>query len=223
MTKIAILQSNFIPWRGYFEIISKVDTFVIYDEVQYTKNDWRNRNQIKTPNGLVWLTIPVKQINLNQKISETEVVNQTWRRKHLNSIKLNYAKSPFFREYIDGIAKLYDGNETLLSEINLNFIKEICDILNIKTRIIDSKDLKLEGDRNQRLVDACKKLNATSYLSGKAAQSYIDEDLFAKNNIEVKWMDYSHFSEYHQQYPPFSMSVSIIDTILNIGNKNIFS
>jgi len=129
--KIAILQSNYIPWRGYFNIISKVDTFVIYDEVQYTKNDWRNRNQIKTPNGLVWLTIPVKQYSLNQKIYETEVVNQAWRRKHINSIKINYSKTPFFNEYFDTIANLYDGNEKLLSEINLRFIKGFCDILNI--------------------------------------------------------------------------------------------
>lgn len=223
MSKIAILQSNYIPWRGYFDIISQVDTFVIYDEVQYTKNDWRNRNQIKTPNGLLWLTIPVKQNSLNQKIYETEVVNQTWRRKHINSIKLNYSKAPFFKEYFDVIANLYEGNETLLSEINLKFINGFCDILNIKTKLIDSRHLKLEGNKNQRLIDSCKKLNATSYLSGKAAQGYLDGELFDKNNIKVEWMDYTHLSEYNQIYPPFNMSVSIIDTILHIGNKNIFS
>ena len=223
MTKIAVLQSNYIPWRGYFDIISKVDHFVIYDEVQYTKNDWRNRNQIKTQNGLVWLTIPVKQTNLNQKICETEVVNQIWRRKHMNSIRLNYSKAPFYNDYIDSIAYLYEGNETLLSEINLKFIRGFCEILNINTNIIDSKDLKLKGDKNERLVDACQKLNATSYLSGKAAQKYLNNDMFSQQNIEVQWMDYCHLSEYKQLYPPFNMGVSIIDTLLNIGNKNIFS
>jgi hypothetical protein len=221
--KIAILQSNYIPWRGYFNIISQVDTFVIYDEVQYTKNDWRNRNQLKSPSGPIWLTIPVKQNNLDQKINETEVANQTWRRKHINSIKLNYSKAPFFREYYDMIANLYEGNEKLLSEINLKFIKGFCDILNIKTKLINSSDLKLEGDKNRRLIDACQKLKASSYLSGKAAQSYLDSDLFLKNNIQVEWMDYTHLSDYPQLYPPFNMGVSIIDTILNIGNKNIFS
>jgi len=223
MTKIAILQSNYIPWRGYFDIISKVDSFVIYDEVQYTKNDWRNRNQIKTLSGPLWLTIPVKQTSLNQKIYETEVVNQLWRRKHLNSIRSNYSKAPFFKEYFDFIANLYNGNEMLLSEINLKFIKGFCDILNIKTNLIDSRELKLEGDKNQRLINACHKLNATSYLSGKTAQCYLDEYLFVKNNIKLEWMDYSHLTEYHQLYPPYNVGVSIIDTILNIGNKNIFS
>lgn len=223
MTKIAVLQSNYIPWRGYFDIISKVDHFVIYDEVQYTKNDWRNRNQIKSPNGLIWLTIPVKQTNLDQKICETEVVNQIWRRKHMNSIKLNYSKAPFYDAYIDSIANLYEGNETLLSEINLKFIKGFCEILNINTEIINSKNLKLNGDRNGRLVDACQKLKSKNYLSGKAAQNYLDYDLFTNQNIEIEWMDYSHLSEYNQLYPPFHMGVSIIDTILNIGNTNIFS
>jgi hypothetical protein len=221
--KIAILQSNYIPWRGYFNIISEVDVFVIYDEVQYTKNDWRNRNQIKSPTGPIWLTIPVKQNNLEQKIYETEVANQIWRRKHLNSIKLNYSKAPYFNEYFDMIANLFEGNEKLLSEINLKFIKGFCEILNIKTILINSSELKLEGDKNQRLIDACQKLNASSYLSGKAAQSYLDTDLFLTNNIQVEWMDYNHLSDYPQLYPPFKMGVSILDTILNIGNKNIFS
>jgi hypothetical protein len=222
MNKIAILQSNYIPWRGYFDIIKQVDTFVIYDEVQYTKNDWRNRNKIKTLSGLKWMTIPVKQKTLDQKIFETEVVDQNWRRKHLNSIKLNYAKAPFFNEYISQIESLFNGNEKLLSDINLKFIKGICEMLNIKTEIIDSKELNLSGDKNQRLIEACYKLNATHYLSGKAAQSYIDLMFFEENNITVEWMDYSHYQEYPQLFPPFEMGVSVIDSILNIGNKNIF-
>jgi len=215
MKKIAILQSNYIPWRGYFDIIKNVDTFVVYDEVQYTKNDWRNRNKIKTPNGLQWLTIPVKQKCLEQKIFETEVVDQNWRRKHLNSIKLNYAKAPFFEMYINQLESLYDGNEVLLSDINLKFIKGICKMLNIQTKIIDSRELELKGDKNQRLIDACIKLEATHYLSGKAAQSYIETQLFKDKGITVDWMDYSHYREYPQLHPPFVMGVSIIDYLLN--------
>jgi hypothetical protein len=143
MKKIAILQSNYIPWKSYFDIIKQVDTFVVYDEVQYTKNDWRNRNKIKTPNGLQWLTIPVKQKSLDQKIFETEVAEQSWRRKHLNSIRLNYARAPFFDLHSQKIEKLYEGNEILLSEINLKFIKGICKILNIQTQIIDSMQVAL--------------------------------------------------------------------------------
>lgn len=215
MNRIAILQSNYIPWRGYFDIIKQVDVFVIYDEVQFTKNDWRNRNKIKTPNGLQWLTIPVKHKSLDQKIFETEVVNQQWRRKHLNSLKLNYAKAPCFDLSITQIEKLYEGDEILLSEINLKFIKGICEMLNIQTEIVNSRELELKGDKNQRLIDACKKLNATNYLSGKAAQSYLDVNLFKKNNIEVEWMDYDHLTEYPQLYPPFEHGVTILDLIFN--------
>jgi len=215
MKKIAILQSNYIPWKSYFDIIKQVDTFVVYDEVQYTKNDWRNRNKIKTPNGLQWLTIPVKQKSLDQKIFETEVAEQSWRRKHLNSIRLNYARAPFFDLHSQKIEKLYEGNEILLSEINLKFIKGICKILNIQTQIIDSKELHLTGDKNQRLIDACKKLNATHYLSGKSAQSYIDLSQFDDNNIVIEWMDYSYFKDYQQLFPPFEIGVSVLDWIFN--------
>lgn len=220
MKKIAILQSNYIPWRGYFDMIQKVDTFVIYDEVQYTKNDWRNRNRIKTPQGTQWLTIPVKQKFLDQKIFETEVVDQKWRRKHLNSIKGNYAKAPYFNQFIGILEQLYEGDEILLSEINKRFLLKMCELLDIKTQIIDSRELNLKGDRNERLLDACKKLNATTYLSGSAAQSYLNLGLFKSNKINVEWMDYAHLLEYPQILPPFDNSVSIIDTLLNFKKIN---
>lgn len=221
MRKIAILQSNYIPWRGYFDIISKVDIFVIYDEVQFTKNDWRNRNKIKTPNGLIWLTIPVKQNFLHQKINETEVANQFWRKQHLNSLKLNYSKAPFFDKFFPEIEKIYLGNEINLSEINIKFISRICELLEIKTKIVDSKDLTLVGDKNERLVDACEKLNANVYLSGPAAKNYLDESLFNRKNINVEWMDYSNYKEYTQLYPPFNQGVSVLDILFNVGKIDI--
>jgi hypothetical protein len=222
LKKIAILQSNYIPWRGYFNIISNVDTFVIYDEVQYTKNDWRNRNKIKTQNGLIWLTIPVKQKLLDQKICESEVVDQSWRKKHLKTIEFNYSKAPHFKEFFPLIKSMYGGDEKFLSQINSKFIRDICLFLEIKTEIIDSRDLLLNGDKNERLVDACKKLYASTYLSGKAALNYLNLDLFKKNNIQIEWMDYSHLTEYPQLFHPFQNEVSIIDTILNKGKRDIF-
>ncbi len=222
MKKIAILQSNYIPWKGYFDIIRQADVFVIYDEVQYTKNDWRNRNLIKTPKGLEWLTIPVKHNNLNQKINETFVSQNNWNKKHWNSIVCNYSKAPCFKTYGDEIKNLYENiNTNNLSEINIQFIKTISRILGIETNIIDSKNLFLTGDKNDRLIDAIKKLDGTHYISGPAAKNYLDLDKFVDNNIEVEWMNYKNYSEYKQLYPPFNHSVSIIDLIFNSGNRLI--
>lgn len=220
--KIAILQSNYIPWRGYFDLINKVDVFVIYDEVQYTKNDWRNRNIIKTPNGPMWLTIPVRQFNLEQKINETRVSLKNWNIKHWNSIKANYTKAPYFKLYEEQFKELYLGMDTdLLSEINLKFIRAINAILGIQTEIIDSLALNLNGNKNERLVDAVTKLNGTHYLSGPAAKDYLDTSLFEKNNIQVEWMDYSGYTEYPQLYPPFWSKVSVLDNIFNLKNINL--
>lgn len=216
--KIAILQSNYIPWRGYFDLINKVDVFVIYDEVQYTKNDWRNRNIIKTPNGPMWLTIPVRQFNLEQKINETRVSLKNWNIKHWNSIKANYTKAPYFKLYEEQFKELYLGMDTdLLSEINLKFIRTINDILGIQTEIIDSLALNLNGNKNERLVEAVTKLNGTHYLSGPAAKDYLDTNLFEKNNIQVEWMDYSGYTEYPQLYPPYTNGVSILDALFSNG------
>lgn len=220
MKKIAILQSNYIPWRGYFDLINQVDVFVIYDEVQYTKNDWRNRNIIKTPNGPLWLTIPVRQQNLEQKINETRVSLKNWNIKHWNAIKANYTKAPYFKQYEERFKELYlDINTDLLSEINLKFIFTINDILGIKTQIIDSLSLDLGGNKNERLVDAVLKLNGTHYLSGPSAKNYLDTKLFEENNIQLEWMDYEGYSEYQQLFPPFSDTVSILDTIFSCGSK----
>ena len=217
MKSVMISQSNYIPWKGYFDMIASVDVFVVYDEVQYTKNDWRNRNLIKTKNELQWLTIPVKQKSLSQTICETEVFNTNWKKKHIGSLQSNYGKALFFKEFKERIFKIYELSSTSLSEINLRFIKEICAILEIETRIIDSRSLNLSGNKQQRLVQACRKLNANTYLSGPAAKSYIDEDFFTSNQIKLEWMDYSGYKTYNQLHPPFKHEVSILDLIFNEG------
>lgn len=215
---ISILQSNYIPWKGYFDIIAKSDVFVVYDEVQFTKNDWRNRNLIKTATGKQWITIPVNQKSLDQRIFETEISLQTWAKKHQGMLQANYAKAPCFKEMKDRIFSLYDTNDKLLSSINLRFIRGICEMLDIKTKIIDSRELNLTGDKVEKLVDACTKLNASVYLSGPAAKSYIDEKLFIDSNIQLEWMDYGGYKEYHQLFPPFDHGVSILDLIFNMGS-----
>jgi hypothetical protein len=224
MKKVAILQSNYIPWKGYFDIIRQADIFVIYDEVQYTKNDWRNRNLIKTPNGIQWITIPVSQKSLSQKINETEISLKNWNVKHWNTLIANYGKSPFFKEFGPTFKEMYLAMDTtFLSEINLKFIQLIIQILEIDTEIIDSSTLNLAGDKNERLIEAITKLGGTHYISGPAAQSYVDLDAFSAKNITVEWMDYQNYPEYKQLYPPFSHGVSVLDLIFNEGvNSKLF-
>ncbi len=218
--KIAILQSNYIPWKGYFDIIAAADVFVIYDHVQYTKNDWRNRNKIKTPTGLQWLTIPVRQNFLEQKINETQIQQVNWNRKHWETIKTYYAKTPYFKTYKAELEALYLGCETsYLSEINLNFLHFFCEKLQIRTPLISSTDLDLQGDKTSILVNICKQLNGTIYISGPSAKDYIQQDLFTQANLAIEWMDYQNYPTYNQFYPPFEHGVSIIDLLLHEGEN----
>ncbi len=218
--KVAIIQPNYIPWKGYFDIINMVDIFVIYDDVQYTLRDWRNRNKIKTKSGLQWLTIP-NDGTQKQLIRDVKIVwNDRWNVKHWKSIFFNYSKAQYFKEYKDYFEELYlNLKEQYLLEADLKFIEAIAKILGIKTKIICSSDLNYDRTlhKTERLIAILKELKATSYLSGPSAKSYIDESLFKKENIELKWMDYSGYPEYPQLYPPFIHEVSIIDLILNTG------
>ena len=217
---VSILQSNYIPWKGYFDIIAKSDVFVIYDEVQYTKNDWRNRNKILTPHGTNWLTIPVRLDSLNQKICETKVASSNWNKKHYTSLQLNYSKANAFNEFKEVLMDLYANPSESLTEINTRFIKSICQHLDINTKIVDSRDLNLIGDRNERLIDACEKLSADVYLSGPAAKNYLNAQLFEQSKIKIEWMDYSNYREYPQLYGSFNHNVTIFDLILNLGKES---
>lgn len=216
--KTAILQSNYIPWKGYFDIINSVDKFIFYDDVQFTKNDWRNRNKIKTPNGVLWLTIPARQISLSQKIKDTTIANTNWNKKHWNSIKMNYSKSKYFLDYKDVFEDLYMNiKTTFLSEVNYLFISKICEILDIKTNFSWSTDYITTEGKTERLVDLCKQTNANVYISGPAAKDYIDESMLKSANIDVYYFDYSGYPEYSQMFGDFIHEVSILDLIFNEG------
>jgi hypothetical protein len=217
MKKIAILQSNYIPWKGYFDMINSVDEFILYDTVQFTKNDWRNRNKIKTNNGVNWITIPVKH-SISQKINEIQVFNDIWQQKHWKTLSQMYSKSKYFSEYKALFGNIYlNMNETFLSEINYIFICEVNKILDIKTKISWSSDYELSGEKSERLLNICKQTGASEYISGPAAKSYLNEELFHIENIKVTWMDYSGYPEYNQLFPPFEHGVSILDLIFNEG------
>ena len=218
---ILITQSNYIPWKGYFDNINSVDEFVVYDDMQYTKRDWRNRNQIKTPQGLFWLTIPVEvKGKFYQKINETFVSDKKWGEKHWKTIVANYTKTPYFKQYKDIFEDLYH-NERLdnITTINISFIKAINSILNINTKIIDSREFVLVEGKTERLVGICKKCNATNYYTGPAAKEYMDEGLFSKENINVHYFDYNNYPVYPQLNSDFSHYVSILDLIFNTGSS----
>jgi hypothetical protein len=216
---IAVVQSNYIPWRGYFDLINSADEFILYDDVQYTVRDWRNRNIIKTSSGPLWLTIPVEvKGKYLQKIKDAVISDPTWGRKHWASIIHSYSRAKYFSRHRELFEELYSrADDKLLSHINYRFIVAICRILGITTPISWSMDYNLIGDKTERLVHLCQQAGATAYLSGPAAKAYLNEDLFRNEGIAVSYMDYSGYPEYRQLYPRFEPRVSIIDLILNEG------
>jgi hypothetical protein len=218
--RIAILQSNYLPWKGYLDIIGLVDEFILYDDVQYTRRDWRNRNRIVTPAGIQWLTIPVKvKGRYVQKINETEVSDPLWAQNHWKTIRHAYNHAPFFAQYRDRFEELYlDIKQEMLSIINKTFLTLLCDLFAIKTSLIWSSAYDLADGRVERLIGLCEAAGANVYLSGPAARDYLDENLFRAKGIAVEWMDYSGYPEYPQLHGyPFDHKVSAIDLLFNVG------
>jgi len=218
MKKMAVIQSNYIPWKGYFDIIHDVDQFIFYDDVPYTKNDWRNRNKIKSKQGLHWLTIPVGSRN-ERLIHEVEIEDSSWTKKHWETLKQSYSKAPYFNKYKEFFEHFYLGAKwTNLSELNQYLIKTISrEFLGIDTDFVDSRDFHPEGQKLDRLIDLLLKAGADLYVSGPAAQSYIHETRFMDAGIKIVYKDYSGYPEYPQLFPPFEHAVSILDTLFNCG------
>lgn len=223
MSKVIITQSNYIPWKGYFSAMRKATHLVLYDDMQYTKRDWRNRNMLITPNGPKWLSIPINvKGKYYQKINETQVNDNNWGYNHWNFIKNNYIKSPYFKEYQHHFIDLYlNPSSSYLSDINLDFIKKIITLLEIDIKIISSKEFDLKGDKTEKLVNVCKELNAEKYYTGPSAKNYMDESLFIDNNIEIEYYNFSGYPEYKQQWGGFDHAVSVLDMFFNLGPETI--
>jgi WbqC-like protein len=217
--KLALVQSNYIPWKGYFDLINMADEFILFDNMQYTRRDWRNRNRIMSPQGAIWLTIPVEvKGKYYQKINETVISDPTWNRAHWKTIVHNYARAEYFHVYKGLFEDLYLGSsERYLSQVNYRFMVAICGILGINTRISWSTDYYLLEGKTERIVDLCKQTGATEYISGPTAKGYTDEGQFQKEGILLRYMDYSGYPEHRQLFPPFEHRVSIIDLIFNEG------
>ena len=219
MKRIAILQSNYIPWKGYFDIIASVDEFILYDDMQYTRNDWRNRNRIKTQQGLSWCTVPVRVSGrFPQRIRDAEVVGSIWANKHLKSFTQYYKQAPFFDEVFEWLLPLYQEREyRYLSELNRTLIEAVCAYLDIRTKVTNSWDYTLAGDKTERLVGICAQSGAGEYISGPAAKSYMNECLLTDAGVKLTWFDYSGYPEYPQNWGDFVHEVSILDLLFNCG------
>ncbi|MEG1052866.1 MAG: WbqC family protein, partial [Janthinobacterium sp.] len=221
MKKIAILQSNYIPWKGYFDMIAAVDEFILYDDMQYTRRDWRNRNQIKTPQGVQWLTIPVQvKGKYHQTIRETEIVGTDWVQAHWKALAQNYRRAPHFAAVAAWLEPLYLARpNNYLSPLNRRFIEAICTYLGIGTVISDSSDYTLIDGKSERLADLCRQAGGTHYLSGPAARDYIDDAVFDDAGIDLAWFDYAGYPEYAQLGGAFVHGVTILDLLFNCGKE----
>ena len=215
--KVGIIQSNYIPWKGYFDFIDDVDLFVFHDDLQYTKGDWRNRNKIKTETGTIWLSVPVKYHNHSQLIMETEIDNsQHWQQKHLNQIKENYHKAQFFDEIYTEYESILQNKFDTISELNVSLIKWMLKKLKINTPVMMSSELKPVGSKTERLIDLLTKLRASVYLSGPSAVSYLDYSKFREAGIGLEYKSYE-YKEYKQLFGSFVESISILDLVFNQG------
>ena len=221
MKKVAIVQSNYVPWKGYFDLIAAVDEFILYDDMQYTRRDWRNRNRIKTPQGPQWITVPVEvKGKYAQTIFETRIAGSDWADKHWKSLELNYARAPHFDEVTRWLKPLYlERDHGLLSEMNRHLITAICAYLGIETTITLSSDYRLEDGKTERLASLVRQAGGDQYLSGPAARDYLDTEVFAREKIELSWFDYSGYPEYPQLWGDFEHHVSILDLLFNCGKE----
>jgi hypothetical protein len=220
---IGILQPGYLPWLGFFEQLHRSDVFVLYDDVQYDKEGWRNRNRIKTANGSQWLTVPVLlRFNEHPLILDVRIDNKVnWRKKHLGAIRQNYAKAPFFRKYIEIFEAAYSREWEYLVDLDVYFIEKLAECLGMShKKIVRSSSFPVEGERMERLVNLCKFFGADTFYEGAAGKSYMDVDYFSGHGIHVEFQDYQH-PTYPQLYGKFIAYLSVIDLLFNRGEDSM--
>ena len=216
--RVAILQSSYIPWKGYFDLIHDVDRFVFYDDVQYTRRDWRSRNRLKSVQGSAWLSVPTHG-DRSQLICEVGFADPGWQDTHWKTIMHCYGGARHFKRYRDFVADIYLGRRwETLSEFNQESTRRVCrELLGIETEFQDSRSYGAEGAKMNRIMDLVRKTDATTYISGPAARDYLDEAEFRAIGVELVWKDYSGYPEYPQLSAPFEHAVSILDLVFNVG------
>jgi len=222
--KCVILQPSYIPWRGYFHQIALADVFIFYDDVQYDKRGWRNRNKIKTPDGTRWLTIPV-----HAKGAQTEHIpinqiridwSKSWNEQHWSSIKHAYAKAPYFQQYNTRLEKFYSHQPDFLADFTIALTIEIASWMGFKPKFLRSSDIPSHGEKTERLISILQEQGADHYISGPSAKDYIDPALFSKAGMKLEYMQYN-YPDYPQLYPPFDGQVSILDLLFMTGDQAV--
>ena len=219
--RVAITQSNYMPWKGYFDLIGSVDYCVFLDDVQYTRRDWRNRNLI-IHNGLQkWLSVPIlSKGEFTQAINEARPENYDWISAHLQTIFQSYRKTSGYDLFGPIVREAYaDFENKSLSEINQSSIQVFADYLGIHPKFLNSENFASSDGRTERLVEICISLGADKYVTGPAAKSYLDVSKFMKVGIDVEWFDYTGYPTYPQQAPTFTHSVSVLDLLFNVGHQ----
>jgi len=220
---VTILQPSYIPWRGYFHQILKSDLFIFYDDVQYDKRGWRNRNQVKTPHGKKWLTIPVKSHGAqtdNIPINEIKIAwDEPWNESHLKTLHFAYNQAPFYSDYLSLIKPIFERHDDFLADLTILLTTEISYCLgNKRTKFLRSSSLPSSGVKSDRLLSLLNQVGASNYISGPSAKDYLELEKFEAAGISVEFMTYD-YPEYPQLYPPFDGNVSILDLLFMVGPK----
>lgn len=217
--RISIIQSCYIPWKGFFDLIGRCDEYVIFDRMQYVKRHWHNRNRIKTANGIEWLTIPVvTKGRFEQPIDEVEI-ERPWAEKHWRALELAYRRAPFFEQFAPPLKQLYEraDRDIRLTDVNELFLREIAGLLGVTTRIVRDVSYPAVGAKTARLLGVAQAAGADHYLSGPSAREYFDEVLFADAGITTEWMSYQGYPEYPQLHGSFEHAVTVLDLLFNTG------
>jgi len=217
--RIAIIQSCYVPWKGFFDLIGRCDIYVIFDRMQYVKRRWHNRNRIKTATGLQWLTIPViSKGRYEQPIDEVEI-EKPWTERHWRALELAYRRAPFFEALAPTVRSWYEraDKEKQLTEVNALFLRGIASLLGLGTRIVRDTVYPAQGVKTERLLGIARAAGADCYLSGPSAKAYFDEAMFAAAGIRVEWMSYEGYLEYPQLHGSFEPAVSVVDLLFHVG------
>jgi hypothetical protein len=220
--RVGIIQSCYVPWRGFFDFIDSVDLFVIFDDVAYPiGRSWRSRNQVKTRDGLKWMTVPVSSETTRGPIDEVLIADgaKPWREEHARLLRQALGGAPHFPEAMKIWQEGVSAGDRYLSALNVRLIKLTCQYLGITTPIVRSRQYGAQGVKTGRLVDLCRKAGATAYLSGPTAKGYIEEDLFAEAGIALEYKRYD-YPPYPQQWGRFEGTVTVLDLIANCGERS---
>lgn len=223
---VVILQPSYIPWRGYFDQIFRSDLFIFYDDVQYDKRGWRNRNQIKTSRGKQWLTIPVHSRGSqteNIPIHQIKIVwENPWNLDHLKAFQHSYGKTPYFDEYRPLLEEFYARHDTFLADFTIDFTIALARALgNTHTHFMRSSDIRgIHGQKTERLIQILQAVGASHYISGPSAMNYIESEQFDAAGITLEYMEYN-YPDYPQLYPPFDSYVSVLDLLFMTGNEAV--